>query len=162
MEVYVWRFEYKFLLYQVNSNIFEEFYGVCVFDHADDHVLNGHYFSSNVMTVEMCLSTCRKKGFRFSGVQWQIECYCGNEPAEGFKLAWFDKCDERCAGNSNQICGGSNALSVYSTPGLYLNGLCIYDYPSPNRVLSDLSKTGLKNLTFGVCKDICKGILRTP
>ena len=109
------------------------------------------------MTIEMCLSVCREKGFRYAGLQWQIECYCGNEPANGFKWSWLSKCDDRCAGNSNQICGGSNAMSVYSTPGIHLNGQCIYDYPSPRRVLGESSKTGQKNLTITECKSICKG-----
>ena len=110
------------------------------------------------MTVEMCLSTCRKKGFRFSGVQWQIECYCGNEPINEFEWAWFDKCNDRCAGNSNQICGGSNAMSLYTTPGVYLDGLCIYDYPSPRRVLDEMSIIGKTNLSITECRNICKGL----
>ena len=70
------------------------------------------------MTVELCLATCREKGFAYSGLQWQIECYCGDEPANGFEWAWMNKCNRKCAGNSNQICGGSNAMSVYSTEGV--------------------------------------------
>ena len=107
----------------------------------------------------MCLHTCREKEFRFSGIQRQTECYCGNEPVDGFTLAWWDKCDRRCAGNSNQICGGSNAMTVYSTPGLYLDGLCIYDYPAPKCVLCERSKTGLNHLTLKECRNICKGLL---
>ena len=87
---------------------------MCVFDDANERVLKDHYFSSHKMTVEMCLTTCRDKGFRFSGLEWQIECYCGNEPVQGFEWTWLNKCNERCAGNSNQICGGSHAMSVYT------------------------------------------------
>ena len=90
-------------------------YGDCVFDNPNNRVLKGHFFTSGEMTVEMCLTTCREKGFRYSGLQWKIECYCGNEPANGFEWAWLNKCDQKCAGDSNQICGGSNALSVFST-----------------------------------------------
>ena len=89
-------------------------HGACVFDDAIDRVLNGSFFSSNEMTVEMCLSTCRQKGYSYAGLEWQIECYCGEEPKRGFEWAWSDKCDERCAGDSNQICGGSLALSIYT------------------------------------------------
>ena len=60
-----------------------EFFGVCVFDNPTNRVLNGHFFSSNDMTVEMCLSTCREKDFRYSGMQWQIECYCENQTESG-------------------------------------------------------------------------------
>ena len=78
----------------------------------------------------MCLGVCRDKGFLYSGLQWQIECHCGNEPAKGFQLAWFGKCNDKCAGNSNQVCGGSQAMSVYTTRGDHkanidiLNQLC--------------------------------------
>ena len=88
------------------------------------------------MTVEMCLSTCRDKGFDFSGLSWQIECYCGNKPVQGFEWTWANKCNERCAGNSNQICGGSYALSVYTSKGFIiahghltlLNHAIVYDF----------------------------------
>ena len=70
------------------------------------------------MTVEMCLSFCREHGFSYSGLQWRIECYCGDVPVNGFKWAWSDKCREACAGNSFQVCGGSNAMSVYTPRGV--------------------------------------------
>ena len=82
------------------------------------------------MTVELCLSICRKKRFFYAGLQWQIECYCGNEPKTEFEWAWKDKCNESCAGDRFQICGGSNALSLYSTPPSILIGLCILNNPS--------------------------------
>ena len=78
----------------------------------------------------MCLSVCRKKGFAYAGLQWQIECYCGEEPKSGFEWAWMDKCNNNCAGNSVQICGGLNAISIYSTPPAFLDGFCIHDNPT--------------------------------
>ena len=105
-------------IYSLFHNMFIELYGDCVFDSPKNRTLNGHFFTSSEMTVEMCLSTCREKGFAYSGLQWQIECYCGNEPANRFEWAWLKKCDQKCAGNSNQICGGSGAMSVYSTEGV--------------------------------------------
>ena len=77
----------------------------------------------------MCLSVCREKGFEYAGLQWQIECYCGYKPKLGFEWAWIDKCNIKCAGNSFQICGGFNAISIYSTPPVVLDGLCIHDNP---------------------------------
>ena len=113
------------------------------------------------MTVELCLSACREKGYEYSGLQWQSECYCGSQPREGFKWAWYGKCNDRCAGNQNQICGGSNALSLYTTPIMKPGGLCIYDNPSPRRVLDGLSVTGMNNLTVDSCNDICRSKLWT-
>ena len=66
------------------------------------------------MTIEMCLAACQENGFRYAGLEWQIECYCGDEPVQGFEWTWIDKCNNRCAGNSNQICEGSLAMSVYT------------------------------------------------
>ena len=66
------------------------------------------------MTVEMCLSACRQQGLKYAGLEWQIECHCGEKPKQGFEWAWSDKCDDKCAGDSNQICGGSLAMSVYT------------------------------------------------
>ena len=109
------------------------------------------------MTVEMCLSTCRSKGFAYSGLQWQIECYCGNEPKKAFEWAWPDKCSHKCAGNYNQICGGSTAISIYSNQ-MKIDGSCIYDFPSPYRVLSGYSSTGHNNMTIENCKEICTGL----
>ena len=97
---------------------FLELYGDCVVDDVKNRILSGHMLSSVEMTVEMCIATCREKGFDYAGLQWSIECHCGNEPEEGFEWAWLDKCDNNCAGNSRQICGGSSAMSVYSIEGV--------------------------------------------
>ena len=67
-------------------------HGVCVFNDSNDPILRGHYFSSQEMNVELCLSTCRDMEFPFAGLQWQIECFCGFEPLNGFKWAWRDNC----------------------------------------------------------------------
>ena len=63
--------------------------------------------------------------YEFSGLQWQIECYCGNVPSTGFEWAWPGKCDDRCAGDSSQRCGGSMAMNLYNTPGKKLDGRVI-------------------------------------
>ena len=68
--------------------------GDCVFDDVKNRVLNGYYFSSEEMTVEFCIATCSEMGYDYAGLEWNIECYCGNKPARGFDWAWLDKCDE--------------------------------------------------------------------
>ena len=93
--------------------------GDCVFDDVKNRVLNGYFFSSEEMTVEFCIATCGDKGYDYAGLEWNIECYCGNKPERGFDWAWLDKCDAKCAGDEKQVCGGSGALSVYSTEGVH-------------------------------------------
>ena len=109
------------------------------------------------MTVEICIAACRSNGFPYAGLQWQIECYCGDEPLRGFQWAWKDKCYDRCAGNSNQICGGSGAMSLYSTNIRHFDGLCIYDFPQ-RRVLNELVVVGETNMTIENCDLVCQGL----
>ena len=109
------------------------------------------------MTIEMCLDICRGKEFPFSGLEWSCECHCGHEPEGGFEWAWSNKCNDRCAGDSDQLCGGSNALSLWTTPPKNPKGLCINDYPENQRVLNDFSITGLQNMTIEYCCSICEG-----
>ena len=81
-----------------------------------------------------------------------FKCYCGNEPETGFEWAWPDKCNEKCGGDSDQICGGSMAMSVYSVAK---DGICIYDFPASRRVLDRFSVTGHVNMTIDLCRGIC-------
>ena len=104
----------------------------------------------------MCISTCREKGFIYAGLQWQIECYCGDEPEQDFKWAWKDKCNDRCATNLAQICGGLNSMSIYSIPKI-IDGLCVFDNPT-KRSLSQILVSGSKNMTIENCKKMCKGL----
>ena len=134
-----------------------DLFGVCAFDDKNDRILDGYFETSDKMTIELCLSTCRSKGFKYSGLEWQCECHCGNEPELGFEWTWSSKCNEICSGDSSQICGGSSAMSVWKTPPKDLNGICIYDFPSRQRVFDDFSLTGLQNLTKANCEKICAG-----
>lgn len=109
------------------------------------------------MTVNMCLSICRSKGFDFAGVEWQTECHCGNLPENGFEMGYSLRCNETCAGDSNQFCGGPNAMNVWRTPSMDLKGLCVYDFPSNRRVLDGYWVSGDKNLTIQACSEACSG-----
>ena len=109
------------------------------------------------MTIEMCLSICRDDGYPYAGLEWQCECFCGHEPDSGFIWSWPNKCNEKCAGDSSQNCGGSNAISIWSTPPAYITGQCFYDFPSPMRVFEyGYSIDGLEDLTPEKCIDICR------
>ena len=136
---------------------FSDLFGVCIMDHQHERILGGYSEISEDMTIEKCLFICRSNGFPYSGLEWQVECHCGFEPRNGFRWSWPSKCEDRCAGDSNQICGGSEAMSVWTTPDKYLQGLCVIDRPGIKRVLKGKAHTGLKTLTIQQCHDICKG-----
>ena len=112
--------------------------------------------ASDKMTIEMCIFICRDQQYKYAGLQWQCECHCGNEPENGFQWTWFGKCDDRCAGDSRQICGGPNAMNVWSTH-LDDEGLCVSDFPYPNRILNEYHIGGDGNMTVEYCQSTCEG-----
>ena len=129
--------------------------GSCASDDKNDRVLNGYYQSSDEMTIQLCLTICRDKGFAFAGLEYVDECYCGDKPEHGFEWLWQTKCNLRCSGDGNQVCGGSSAMSVWSVPSKNLNGLCVYDFP--RRILNGESRSGSDAITKKWCQTFCSG-----
>ena len=74
--------------------------------------LSGFSVSNGNMTTEQCVSTCKNKGFSYAGTQYSSQCYCGNSYG---KFGNINNCNMKCAGNKDQICGGSHANSIYKT-----------------------------------------------
>lgn len=72
--------------------------------------LDGFVLNKKNMTTEMCISTCRDKGFRYAGTQYSTWCFCGSSYG---KFGEADNCNMACGGNKKQICGGSWASNVY-------------------------------------------------
>lgn len=67
------------------------------------------------MTVEMCGAFC--KDYKVFGIEWNGECYCGNELAKGSTKKDDAECGLTCPGNYKQrACGESKRLSVYRRP----------------------------------------------
>jgi Caspase domain/WSC domain len=72
--------------------------------------LDGHNFYDRNMTTQLCISTCREKGFSHAGTQYGSYCFCGNKfGASGTA----DNCNAKCTGNRDETCGGTWANSVY-------------------------------------------------
>lgn len=72
--------------------------------------LDGHNFYDRNMTTELCVSTCRTKGFSHAGTQYGSYCFCGNKFG---KLGTADNCNAKCTGNRDETCGGTWANTVY-------------------------------------------------
>ena len=118
------------------------YHGDCVSDSVK-RILNSSFFTRRDMTVEKCVHHCRQQGFLIAGVQWQIECYCGNKHSSQngkFTWLWQNRCNLPCGGDSFQNCGGYNAMNIYSS--LINSGACIYDSPD-FRVLQGYSQAGI-------------------
>jgi hypothetical protein len=90
----------------------------CVVDQGRS--LSYHVYPSDPVTVENCQTTCQAQGFSLSGTEFGSECWCDTDWQLGGPVAATSGCNLPCAGNSAEICGGSNRLSasqlVVSTP----------------------------------------------
>ena len=59
-----------------------------------------------------CTAPPRK--FSLFGLEYGGECYCGNTLSQGaFPEIFPSSCSIPCAGNTGEMCGGQNRLSLY-------------------------------------------------
>ncbi|HEX7883880.1 MAG TPA: caspase family protein [Afipia sp.] len=72
--------------------------------------LDGYTFYDGKMTTQLCVSTCRDKGFSHAGTQYAGHCFCGNKYGAAGPAT---NCDTKCTGNRDEICGGTWANSIY-------------------------------------------------
>jgi WSC domain len=73
--------------------------------------LNGAFNNDARMTTQMCVDQCRAKGYAYAGTQRSTYCFCGNSYG---RSGPSENCTARCAGRSEEVCGGVWANSVYS------------------------------------------------
>lgn len=74
---------------------------------------------SGVLTVESCIATCNAAGYSIAGMEYSTQCFCGNAvPSAAAPLPNIPGgCSMKCGGDSTEICGGPNALSLYQKCG---------------------------------------------
>ncbi|MCJ1306581.1 hypothetical protein MMC25_000224 [Agyrium rufum] len=90
---------------------------VGVFTYIDCHTeipgraLTGKAIASDDMTIERCASNCTS--FTYFAVEYGRECYCGNSLPSTSVTATDGRCNMVCGGNSTEICGGPNGLTLY-------------------------------------------------
>ena len=66
---------------------------------------------------------CKEQGYSYSGVQYQFECYCGNEQPPVSAKVDPAECNFGCAGDGGQVCGAGCRMNVYKIAhGALANG----------------------------------------
>jgi len=75
---------------------------------------------SDVTSVEACITACSNSGYRYAGLEYFSQCFCGSQIINnGPTVINALNCNYQCSGNSNETCGGSNAIQVYvGTPAI--------------------------------------------
>ena len=93
----------------------EWIYDGCWVDGLNGRVLDYQQPDNQNNTVELCIAICSRLGFSIAGLEYGMQCFCDNFIQEGGALAVAQAdCNIPCSGNSAQICGAGNRLSIYS------------------------------------------------
>ncbi|KAI1079785.1 hypothetical protein F5B20DRAFT_590325 [Whalleya microplaca] len=81
--------------------------------------LDGSSADQKDMSVDACMRMCGDGGFKYAGVEYSTQCFCGNDVAEDRmpKNGTIGECDMPCAGNAGQLCGGAAQVAVYQKCG---------------------------------------------
>ncbi|VDI03752.1 Hypothetical predicted protein [Mytilus galloprovincialis] len=115
------------------------------------------------MENNLCLLYCKEQGYMYSGTEFTVKCYCGDDPyqygpedvGDFYKQAY--DCNYACIGDSNQICGGFWRLSVYETGYLPLKqGQIQLKLVSNNTLLTALANQVLTSRSKIECARYCK------
>lgn len=103
-------------------------YSGCYADTGNPHTLSlRSQLDQQDMTIEKCVSVCKGNGFRYAGLEHYGVCYCGNT-VNGQQLD-EEQCNYPCTGNSSQICGGTDIISIYQDPTfLPVDEVTVADY----------------------------------
>jgi hypothetical protein len=103
-------------------------------------------------------------GYRYAGLEYYGECFCG-ATVNGVQID-ESNCNYPCTGNSSEVCGGTDIISVYQDPTfLPVDDTIITDY-KPLGCYSDLGPDGrtlawqqtvdATALTVETCLTACK------
>ncbi|KAH8902429.1 WSC-domain-containing protein, partial [Coniochaeta sp. PMI_546] len=126
------------------------------------------YSNSTNMTAGICRDICY--GYKYFGVEYGQECYCGNNMNTGAVSTNSSQCDMDCAGNQWELCGGRSRLNmfqmnatlyqapavptVYAGDSLYSPMGC-YTEATNGRALGSKSYTDVNNMTAESCEAYC-------
>jgi len=79
-----------------------------------ERILPYAFIESDLMTIERCKEHCFvKNNYNFAGVQFYNQCFCGNDKPDESLIRDLEECNAPCAGNDQQICGGTWRMNIY-------------------------------------------------
>lgn len=94
--------------------------------------LNKATWTRDDVTPISCINGCSELGYKLAGLQGKT-CSCGDTSSAGSKIA-DSNCNTACSGDKTQICGGSEAVDIYTmaasntTAGAIAAGKSLPDY----------------------------------
>ena len=88
----------------------------CYQDSFSTRLLQGHTLKlKETNSAEACLEVCTEYGFSLAGLQYGVECFCGNTKPPAGKELGEEKCDMPCPGEEGESCGGYLTMDIFQT-----------------------------------------------
>ncbi|KAG7282250.1 hypothetical protein CRUP_038418 [Coryphaenoides rupestris] len=104
----------------------------CFKDSGDPPTLSGTSETSNKLTMQNCISFCRKQRYKLAGMESGYACFCGNElDLRDHVEAPSMECNHVCFGDHTQPCGGDGWVIIFDTRV----GSCGGNYTAPTDVI---------------------------
>lgn len=138
----------------------------CYTDSTSSRALSGYYNSAKTQTLDTCQAAAVSNGYKYFGVEYSGECFAGNTISSSSGPGSVD-CNMPCYGNSSQICGGPNALSMFqntkyievTNKAAILGGAwsyqgCYTDSPS-SRSMQGYSFANSTGMSVEMCAQTC-------
>ncbi|KAH8812457.1 WSC-domain protein, partial [Xylogone sp. PMI_703] len=144
-------------------------YQGCYTEATTGRALSQKSYYNDSMTVELCAAAC--VGYKWFGVEYGRECYCGSSPNAGSVPAPESDCSFSCPGNATETCGAGVRLSMYLQGGTSVTTPSAPSGPKPpagydyvgcyteaktGRALPDLAYTD-NSMTLEECAATCSG-----
>jgi hypothetical protein len=101
-------------------------YDGCYTEGTSGRALSHGQPDSQTNTVEGCVNTCAGLGYTIAGMEFSTQCYCDNFVYNGAAPTAETDCNMPCSGNSKEMCGAGNRLSLYN-----IGNLTVYKAPTP-------------------------------
>ncbi|MCJ1352419.1 MAG: hypothetical protein MMC33_002403 [Icmadophila ericetorum] len=116
------------------------------------------------MTIELCIATCKGNDFRYAGLEYYGQCYCGDS-VSGSQVD-DGQCTYACSGNSSETCGGSSLIDVYmdptfnpsdhSTTSDYVSQGCYSEGTNGRALNFEQTQLNASVMTTELCLQTCK------
>ncbi|KAJ5484197.1 hypothetical protein N7539_005993 [Penicillium diatomitis] len=104
-------------------------------------------------TVETCQSTCEAQGFTYSGMEYGAQCFCGTAILNNAAVIDPSNCNIACPQNAAEVCGGSNAISMYAAVPVWQSVGCYSDTTLKRTLAQSFNIAGN---TVEKCQAICQ------
>uniref|UniRef100_A0AAY4C9R9 Kringle-containing protein marking the eye and the nose n=1 Tax=Denticeps clupeoides TaxID=299321 RepID=A0AAY4C9R9_9TELE len=104
----------------------------CFKDSGNPPTLTGNSETSKQLTIQKCISFCRKQRYTLAGMESGYACFCGNDlDYRDHGEAPSTECNHVCFGDQTQPCGGDGRVIIFDTRV----GACGGNYTSPASVI---------------------------